>query len=72
MTITKAHHNSSQIHSIPFKDTGHDHTANLNCKCGMQLKINNGHIMAEHARHGGRSSKWSVEVNNFGIKLKLK
>lgn len=72
MKITKTHHKNSQIHSIPFKDTNYEHTADLNCECGMQLKITNGHIIAEHTRCGGRSNKWTVKVNNFGTKLKLK
>jgi hypothetical protein len=72
MKITKAHHKNSQIHSIPFKDTNYEHTADLNCECGMQLEIINGHIMAEHTRCGGRSNKWTVKVNNFGTKLKLR
>jgi hypothetical protein len=72
MKITKAHHNNSQIHSIPFKDMGHHHTADLNCACGIQLEMNNGHIMVGHDRHDGRGDKWTVKVNNFGTKLKLK
>jgi bisphosphoglycerate-independent phosphoglycerate mutase (AlkP superfamily) len=72
MKITKQHHSNSQIHSIPFKDTGCVHTADLHCTCSMQLEMNNGHIMVEHSRMGGRSNKWSVKTNNFGTKLKLK
>lgn len=68
MKITSKHKRNSQIHSLPHKDTV-EHTTTLDCACSPDLSMDNGHIMVEHHRFGGRSKKWDVRLANFGTKL---
>ena len=71
MKITNKHHKNSQIHSIPNKDTGHEHEPNLNCACQPEISIDNGHLVVEHKQVGKGDKLWRVQLVNFEVKLKL-
>ena len=71
MKITNKHHKNSQIHSIPNKDTGHEHEVTLTCECQPAIDIDNGHLLVEHKQVGKGDKLWRVQLVNFGTKLKL-
>lgn len=71
MKITNKHHKNSQIHSIPNKDTGHEHVVSLNCECQPEISIDNGHLIVDHRQVGRGDKLHRVRLVNFGVKLKL-